>query len=409
MKDLIVKKVSQFKEEILDFTQKLISIPTINPPGENYLSCVEFIGEKLKENKIKYEIIKVPSLTPDKKRFPRYNLLAYFGKGNRTLHFHGHYDVVPAFDQDQFKPQIKNGKLYGRGSSDMKSGLALMIYVLKIIEELGITLNGRIVLSIVPDEETGGYFGTKYLFDNKFLTKGGIGMLMPEPTSGFIWNGNRGALSLKVILKGKSAHVSLEHQGINPFEKMIELGKLLLDYKKELANRKTKFRIKPEGKESSILMLGGTAQSGASFNVVPEECYFSLDRRFNPEEDLESQKKELMEIINKFARDKVKINLEILQEGNSSSTSKNDLLAQALSRAIREIKGETPEFGLCPGLCEVRYFINNGIPAFGYGPGLLAVSHGPEEYICLKDILNCTAIYVLTVLQVLGHSEKENK
>jgi acetylornithine deacetylase/succinyl-diaminopimelate desuccinylase family protein len=328
--------------------------------------------------------------------------MSFYGKGERTLYFHGHYDVVPATNAAQFHPYVKDGNLFGRGSSDMKSGLAAMIYAVKAIKDCGIELNGRIGLTIVPDEETGGAGGSSYLADAGLLGKGGIGMLTPEPTSGVIWNANRGAISLRVTVKGKPAHVGLHYQGVNAFERMLVVANALLELKTEVESRTTEFKIEPEAARRSILLMGGRCEGGSNFNLVPAECSFTVDRRINPEEDFETEKRRLLVLIDKLRQGGIDIAVDIFQEGRAAGFSEDGPVAQALVECVQTITGKTPSFEMCPGLLETRFYAQQGIPAFAYGPGLLSVSHGPNEFVKLKDIHACTAIYALTAARLLA-------
>ncbi|MFX1249460.1 MAG: ArgE/DapE family deacylase [Promethearchaeota archaeon] len=409
MKETIVTRIldviTTYKTEILEFTKKLITIATENPPGALYETCIEVITNKLSEVGLDYEIIEVPNQGSSSTtgEIPRYCILSFYGSGKRTLYFHGHYDVVPAFSVTQFQPYIENGKLFGRGSSDMKSGLAVMIYALKTIKELKIPINERIGLIIVPDEETGGLMGSKYLSDIGVLGKDAIGMLLPEPTSGVIWNASRGAISLRITLKGRPAHVALQYQGINAFEKMILVANKLLELKTEVESRTTRHNIHPDSARSSILMLGGQCEGGTNFNLVPEGVTFTVDRRINPEEDLEVEKQRLLKLLEECTKQGINLDIEILQEGESSGTSEDCPLAQVLTNSIVAITGNHSKFEMCPGLLETRFYVKKGVPAFAYGPGIISVSHGPQEYVMINDIYKCTAIYALTAIEVLSN------
>jgi succinyl-diaminopimelate desuccinylase len=400
IKAQILETIAADRTEILAFTQELVAISTENPPGTNYKPCVEAITKKLSEIGLDYEIIEIPVQLQnhEAEKFPRYCILSSYGTGEKTLYFHGHYDVVPASNEDQFQPHVKAGKLFGRGSSDMKSGLAAMIYAIKAIKTSNIQLNGKIGLTIIPDEETGGLLGSKYLSDINLLGKNGIGMLLPEPTSGVIWNANRGAISLRVTVKGKPAHVGLQYQGINAFENMLPIANALLELKKEVESRVTEYHIQLESARRSILMLGGRCEGGSNFNLVPGEFSFTIDRRINPEEDFEVEKQRLFALLEKFKKDEINLDIEILQEGESSGISEDTPLAQILTKNIEAITGQRPEFEMCPGLLEIRFYAKKGISAFAYGPGLLSVSHGPHEFVEIENIYRCTAIYALTAL-----------
>jgi acetylornithine deacetylase/succinyl-diaminopimelate desuccinylase-like protein len=281
----------------------------------------------------------------------------------------------------------------------MKSGLVVLLYALRIINECKVDLKEKITFSIVPDEETGGTLGTKYLFDNGILPMSKRGMLMPEPTSGVIWNANKGALTCKVTIKGKTAHVALEQQGGNAFEKMLEIAGELREFKKKVMKRKTSLPVSPPEASRSVMLMGGESGSGANFNVVPEEAFFTIDRRFNPEENLDTVRQELFDIINKYKNKNIGVEIEIIQEGESSETDTENKMASALKQSIFEVTGKEPAFGLCPGVCEIRFFNKQGIPAYAYGPGLLEVSHGSEEYVRIQDMLDCTKIYALSVIR----------
>lgn len=92
----------------------------------------------------------------------------------------------------------------------------------------------------------------------------------------------------------------------------------------------------------------------------------------------------------------------MLQEGEPSVADPGSPLAVALKDSVAEVKGLIPAFLLCPGVCEIRFFNKQGIPAYAYGPGLLEVSHGPEEYVRIPDLQDCTEIFIRTVLRLLG-------
>jgi acetylornithine deacetylase/succinyl-diaminopimelate desuccinylase-like protein len=130
------------KEAILTFCQDLVRIASENPPGNHYRECTDRLRRELDRLGFEYRVVEAPGHLER----PRYNLLGFYGPGERTVYFHGHYDVVPAQSREQFSPEVRNGRLYGRGSTDMKSGLAAMIYAAYLLEELQVPLSGRIGL-----------------------------------------------------------------------------------------------------------------------------------------------------------------------------------------------------------------------------------------------------------------------
>jgi len=332
---------------------------------------------------------------------PPVSLLASLGSGERSLYFHGHYDVVPAQSAEQFHPFRKEHFLFGRGSCDMKGGIVAMLYAILAIRECGHKLNRKVGLMLVPDEETGGKRGSAWLASEGLLGRDGIGMLLAEPTSGAVWNANRGAISLRVRIFGKSAHVGLQHQGANAFERMHRVVELLEQLKREVERRRTRCEVGAEQTRNSILMLGGMSGGGANFNVVPEQCWFTIDRRINPEENLDEEKAKLLDLLEQCKRDGIPLEWDILQEGRSAECREDEALGQALSHAVQTVTGEPPRFEMCPGLLETRFYAAAGIPAYAYGPGLLSVAHGPNEYVDLRKVIDSAAIYALAALHML--------
>lgn len=368
---------------MLDLTTRLISIPTENPPGNCYEECAATLAAEL------------TALGFDAVRREGACLLASAGRGPRALVFSGHYDVVPAQNPAQFSPRLDGANLFGRGSSDMKGGLAAMIHAAAAARDEGLLENGRIQLVLVPDEETAGPRGTPYLCSHGFPTTDIIGMLTPEPTGGVVWNANRGAISLRVTVRGKSAHAGRQFEGVNAFERALPAIARLAEIKHDVERRQTGFHISPPAARNSILLIGGRVEAGANFNVVPDFCSFTLDRRINPEEDLEQESRRLFDSL-------AGLEVETLQLEPSAATPEDVPLGQTLARAISQVTGRAPSFELCPGLLETRFYAARQIPAFAYGPGLLTVSHGPNEFIPTRNLAPCAAVYALTAASLLN-------
>ena len=368
---------------MLDLTQRLMAIPSENPPGNHYEQCIEILINEL--NRLGFDDVRREGAC----------VLASVGNGLPTLYFSGHYDVVPAQSRDQFQPRVEGLNLFGRGSSDMKSGLAAMIYAAAAARDEGLLNSGRIGIVLVPDEETAGPRGSRDLDSRGLLGKDAVGMLTPEPTGGVIWNANRGAISLRAIMRGKPAHVGRQFEGVNAFERALPAIARLMDIKKEVERRETQQNIAPAAARKSILLLGGRVEGGTNFNVTPDYFSFTVERRINPEENLEEEKRRLLQALQGFE-------IETLQEGAATATSERDPIGVILSRNIVLLTGKEPVFEMCPGLLETRFYAAHGIPAFAYGPGLLSVSHGPNEFVPIRNIALCATIYALTAAEVLN-------
>jgi succinyl-diaminopimelate desuccinylase len=134
---------------------------------------------------------------------------------------------------------------------------------------------------------------------------------------------------------------------------------------------------------------------------VPGSAWFSIDRRFNPEEDLDQELARLTDTIEDAADAAgARVDIEVLQAQPSGSTDQGHPAAQTLARCIEEVEGADARFRLCPGVLDTRWYSQLGIPAFAYGGGRLDVSHGPDEYIDEAAMRRCAAVYALFAAQV---------
>ena len=385
----LIETLAADRDGMVDLTRDLIAIPTENPPGAHYRDALDLLTTRLE------------ALGFDDTRIEGDCLVSFVGRGARTLYFSGHYDVVPAQRRDQFTPRLHGKTIVGRGSSDMKSGLAAMTYAARALRELDMLGDGRIGLVFVPDEETAGPRGSRDLLARGVLGTDGIGMLTPEPTGGIVWNANRGAITLRITARGKTAHVGRQYEGVNAFQGMLAVAQALLELKHEVEAHTTDFHIAPDVARRSILLLGGRTEGGTNFNVVPDECWFTVDRRLNPEEDFEVEKQRLFDVIAR-AGGPATIEVEVIQEGRASGSDERGPVGRALAESIVDVTGRPARFEMCPGLLEIRFYAERGVPAFAYGPGLLTVSHGPDEFVPIDRIVECAQVYALTAARLLG-------
>jgi succinyl-diaminopimelate desuccinylase len=378
------RRIDADRGAMIALLASLVAVPTENPPARVCLPCVDLLASAIADIGLECRRIEIPSPTDA----PRAALQASSRPPGPTLYFHGHYDVVPASAPGQFDPRVEGDALFGRGSSDMKSGLVAMIYAAKAVAAAGMTRGRRLGLTMVPDEETGGEFGSAALDAMGELAADAMGMLLPEPTSGVVWNANRGAISLEVTVKGRAAHVGLAHLGVNAFEGAVAIANRLLALKAQV--------------EPSILLVGGRVEAGSNFNVVPDTCRFTIDRRIDPGEDLLLEKQRLMDLLREAGAEGIALETRVLQEGRASASPLHSPLGEALARSIVDVTGRPAVFEMCPGLLETRFYAERGVPAFAYGPGILAVSHGPKEYVRISRMIESAKIYALTAARVLG-------
>jgi len=380
--------------DLVDFAAALIRIPSENPPGAHCGKCAALIAARLRRLGIATRTVDPTGSAP--------SVVGTFGGRGPALYLSGHYDVVPAQDRSQFAPSLRKAHLHGRGAADMKGGIAAMVYAIHALAQTGFEPAGRIVSVSVPDEETSGRRGTVALAAAGLIERDAVGMLTMEPTSGVVWHANRGAISLRITVRGRPAHVGLHFRGTNAFQGMLELANDFAALGRRVARRRTRLTIEPDAARRSVLLLGGELAGGHNFNVVPDRASFTIDRRTNPEEDFDAERRSLLDVVERARARGWSVDVEVLQEGRSSATRAGGPLGRALASSIRAVTGRPARFELCPGVLETRHYASLGVPALAYGPGLLAVSHGPREFVSVRRLVECAEVFALTAMRLLS-------
>jgi succinyl-diaminopimelate desuccinylase len=380
-------------DEMAALVGELVAVDTENPPGRGLGRCAEVLHAAMGRLGLAPEVIE---LEPVAGLEDPCIVRGGAGVGSRTVYFHGHFDVVPAQDPAQFRPLRTDGRIVGRGTADMKGGLVSMLYGAAAAMELELLGDARVVVHLVCDEETGSAAGSQHLRDGGSIDPDAVAMLTAEPTGGVVWHANRGAITLRVTLQGSEAHVGQAHLGVNAFEKMILVAEPLTRLARDLLEERTAFPMETDAARGSMLVVGGSAGGGASFNVVPGSAWFSVDRRFNPEEELDVELARLLGAIeDASARVGADVSVDVLQRAPSASTPEAHPASLAVARCVEEVEGVAPRFEMCPGVLETRWYAQLGIPAFAYGPGRLDVSHGPHEFVDEAAMRRCAAVYAL--------------
>ena len=194
--------------------QDLISIPTVNPPGDHYESCAIYLSDHLKRLGLKTRCLRVPwddqkKLQPDWKQYPRWNVIGRYDVGApHTLHMNAHYDVVPVsgkWTYGPFEPKVRDGWIYGRGSADMKGAIASCLLALEALIRCDVTPSVNIEVSFTADEETGGHLGAGYIVKER-LIDADYAIVMEGGRRNEIGLGHNGVLWLEGHCQGKAAH-----------------------------------------------------------------------------------------------------------------------------------------------------------------------------------------------------------
>lgn len=402
------------------FLSDFLKINTENPPGRNYERCVRFLGEKMQSLGCGVEYIEVPgealgSLDEESKGFPRYIVIGTFrGTGGRpVIHFSGHYDVVPAgggWTVDPYGGLIDGGKIYGRGASDMKSGIAAQIFALETLQHAGISLKGTFVSSAVPDEETGGETGMGYLVRSGRLTKENTDYcIITEPLDpDMICLGHRGTLWFTLTFRGVQSHGSMPSEGLNPIEGMRALLERIDRRIRPGLELVSKYPVSPRSSRKSTLSVT-TISAGTKVNTIPDACSAGFDWRLIPEQSVEWARGEILSICDGLVREGVIRGYDYtpIVEADPTMVDENQPLVDALKVCGKAVLGREMGINFSPGMDDQRFAVREGGlgAAVVYGPGRLALAHKSDEHIAADDLVRGVEIMAAAAAKLLGTEE----
>jgi succinyl-diaminopimelate desuccinylase len=384
------------KKELVDLTIQLVQIPTENPPGNEKVAA-QFLKPLLSKTGFKIKTV----LSPE----GRWNLLAEkrWGRGGRRLIFNGHLDVVPAGNASQwkyppFQGKLYKGKIYGRGSSDMKSGIASFIHALSTIERSKIPLHqGAVVLHLVSDEESHGHQGMGFLTQREGIQ--GDAALVGEPTDLQPVIAQKGALWIRIFTIGKSAHGSKPHLGVNAVEKMMKVIE--------------RFNFIPLKKEHPLLgkptLNIGTIQGGTKINVVPEGCEIEVDRRMLPGEKKEEVLGEIKEILDSLqSQDPLfQYRMEEIDFAEPSEVDPGEEIVKIGVEAIQNVMGRKPMLRGFSGFTDSRFYVNQcHIPTLIFGPGGVNQTHTMDESVEVDALVHAAHIYAMILVGYLSKRDE---
>jgi succinyl-diaminopimelate desuccinylase len=413
----VCERVQTLGNELIDVLSKLVSFNTADPPGENYDECAEFICDYLKELTTRVEIIQMPSRSLSPHPSPgvissRPNVIAEIlgSESGPGLHFNGHYDVVPAIGDwasDPYKPRVEAGRLYGRGSTDMKAGIAAMLVTARVLKSEDVNLKGTISFSFVPDEENDGPAGTKFLTEQKKVKADYC--IIGEPSGGYaLYNGHKGCLWLEVNTYGKSAHGSTPWKGINAFDEMVEIVQEI--------NARVKPGLLREGikldehaiDKTGAITLGGKVATGYVPNVVPSQCSMTIDRRLASGEDGQKILADFSAILKSLSNRNpdFKADFEVLSKYEACVTPIKSNPVITVKEVLESVTGKTPGVSIMQAGCDMRYFHAMGIPVVVYGPGDLLKAHQVDESVEMNQLITATQVYASTAMRLLGVADR---
>ena len=331
--------------------------------------------------------------------------------GGKSMILNGHIDVVPAgdpkdWDRDPYSGHIECGKLFGRGSTDMKGGTTSLLMAIEAIKNSGIKLKGDVIFQSVIEEESGGA-GTLATVLRGYKADAAI---IPEPTIMKLFPKQQGSMWFRISVKGKGAHGGTRYEGVSAIEKAM----LVIDRLRSLESQRNERITDPffESIPIPIPINIGKIQAGDWPSSVPDLATIEGRMGVAPNETQEEAKREMYEAIVDVCNEDpwLKVNSPEL-EWFGASWLPGDLdpeheLINVLSESFKEIKEQTPLIEASPWATDGGILSKvGGVPVVVFGPGVTETAHQANEYIRLEDVFESAEIIALTLLKWCEISE----
>jgi succinyl-diaminopimelate desuccinylase len=363
------------------------------------------------------EYVQVPpellsELAPQGEGLPRPSVLGRYPAARQRpcLHLTGHYDVVPAgegWSVDPYAAELREGRVYGRGAADQKSGIAAQLFALKALQRCGYRPSGSLVLSATPDEETGGFAGLGHLVRLGLLARGNTDFVVITECLGHdrICLGHRGTLWLELETRGRQSHGSMPSLGVNAIEKMLGvLGRVDREIRPGL-ERESAYPVMPPACRRSSLTVT-MIRAGSKANTVPARCTATLDWRLIPEESVAEARGRLEDLARRLRREDPALELEIreLLSVEPTLVPADTEVVRAFQEAGEQVLGREPGFSVSPGSDDQKFVVQNaGLQqCIVYGPGPLEAAHQADECQPVAGLKKATAVLALAAARLLG-------
>ncbi|MGZ5897398.1 MAG: ArgE/DapE family deacylase [Xanthobacteraceae bacterium] len=412
----ILDTVDANKDKAIKFLQDIVAIPSVT--GDEGKIQV-FLNAYLK--KISLDVDMWESNWEELKKHPGYipvaqgyegrpNIVATWkGKGGgRSLLLNGHTDVIPVgngegWSDNPWSAKVKEGRIYGRGSCDMKSGVASHILAVEFLKTAGIKLKGDVLINIVIDEEVSGH-GTLDTVIRGYKADAGIsgetsGLAVQPACIGRIW--------FEIEIQGKAAGIQRRYQGVSG----IELGYKITKAVEALEAKRVatvKHPLYPKAIDALPCMIGAF-HSGNFPSSFPATCLLKGSMATVPGEDHEGVKRSLVEHIAKTAAEdpwmkdhppKVRF---VGYDAQASEISVEHPIVETVSKNYTEVTGRQPEISGRQGAADTRFLnLYGNTPTVIFGPGSTAVMHSDDEYVSIDDYLAAIKVMALSIYDWCG-------
>ncbi|MBI2216577.1 MAG: M20 family metallopeptidase [Candidatus Rokubacteria bacterium] len=391
-------------DELISLTRELVRIPSVVRPGDP-TATEAAVAERVRAWLAKEGFtVDVQEVAPG-----RPNVLGWIGeKGEgRTLLLEGHTDVVTEGDAAEwsrgpFSADVVDGKIYGRGSADMKSGLAAAMVAAAAIKRSGAALRGRLIVGALVDEEA-DMIGARHLATTAIGRELDAAIIC-EPEQNELCLEQRGVVWARVSVRGRMAHGAMPEAGVNPISALAELIRQsrVLERQLRALCRRSRY-LRPPTVTPTI--LHAPAHGVPQSNVIPSVAEATLDIRLTPGPDEQAIQDAIDAACRTVAARFPGATIEWKPVNGfrlATEVDRNESLVQAMVKGTRQATGRAPRFGGVPGSTDGTILRTTlGIPIVTCGPGNRFIPHQVNEHVKVRELLEAARIYVASALNFL--------
>lgn len=410
--DMLCREIEDAKDEMIRFCSEMVKIPSETPPSDTkqmadyvyeYVKGIEGAETSwyMKEDPVKNLVVRIDS-----------------GKPGKRLIFNGHLDTYPVGDQSLWSDSpwsgaVKDGFIWGRGSSDMKGGIACFVTAVKVLASHRELWNGEIVLTLAGDEEAMSDRGTQYLLDQVEEASGDAMICADVGAPDSLRFGQKGLLWIRLDAVGKSAHGAHLHKGISAINRLVEAVRRINEEVPQLeVHMPEKVReailkgaeISEKGAgpgETEVLQKVtvnfGTIQGGLSPNLVPASASAEADIRIPAGVTIDAIKEKIEEILKEIEG----VDYTVMRAYEANWSDPDDILFQIVKEKSEEVLKKEVVVTFRVGASDARLYrlskniptINCGLTPFGLG--------GPDEHVSIDEMVKIAQIHALSAAEFL--------
>ncbi len=394
-------------DEVVELTRSLVRIPSVYRPGEsgaNEAEAAAFVASWFRREGLPVDIQEVAPGRP--------NVLSWIGEkstGQRCLLLEGHTDVVTegdptAWSSPPFAAEMRDGRIYGRGAADMKSGLAAAMIALAAFKRAGVTPRGKILVGALVDEED-AMIGVRHLVKSAAGRELDAAVIC-EPEENELCLEQRGVVWARIRARGKMAHGAMPEAGVNPITALGVVLRHALGLEKRLRRQCEKSRyLKPPTVTPTIIQGPPRGVGAPQSNVIPALAEMTLDVRLTPGITAEGLQRELDALCRdaEASLSGVKVEWEPVNAFRlATKVDKSEPVVQAMIHGVKKATGKPPRYGGVPGSTDGTILrMELGIPIVTCGPGNRLIPHQVDEYVEANEILDAAKIYAAASLKYL--------